>query len=280
MRYQKKHIQTTKWDHSAIWWDQVDVHPVDRILRQCNNKYLVKWLSPDMKDTWLDKKEITPDLITEFETGICKQEEIDFNLANARYLEKHPGQKNQTNCIFITAIECYVGSEAGSIIYLEGQNLRTTNMLLDRNFIQPLFPINFDPNIIAMIRSHQLPNVIPYVRSLYDMILFNDRPIAALWADYCSTLEGSSYCSPKKDIALLFQKQHLINNSVLACTFSLRSNPKIHETHKRKIKNIEKFIQKEARKNKYCLDLFGKMTYGRSMFFIIYICSNNLKTKN
>ena len=244
--------------------------------------YKVDWLGEDESATWEPYYNITSDLIKQwndpsFKTGDLQVTEKDFD---KRYNDSTISLKKtkiKFNNVWCRTIKSTSASD-GRIMFLDGETGNSTRFLIEHGIPNTRQPVNFDIGPHRSILSKNLPNTVPFYGTLYESIKKCSHPIKALWFDYMSTFDGGkSSCYPKVDIKLLFESKKLMDNSVVAFTFSnrIRIRTWIQGVAKnlsvtQKITRIRTWIQGVAKNNGYVLTLVHKERYHPAEMFLCY----------
>jgi hypothetical protein len=112
-----------------------------------------------------------------------------------------------------------------------------------------------------------------YNKTLGELLRHTTTTYKKIWADYCSTYQGSSFItntsSPKDDVEYLFQNQRLENHSIFAITCSVRRAGGGTNNEYRFITN---HIQKVSSECGFVCVEEEKITYGAMIFLLFSVC--------
>jgi hypothetical protein len=164
-----------------------------------------------------------------------------------------------------------------SVMYLDGQGVRTTNQFLDAG-VSPdeLVVANYDDDVIDELRLLGVKNSFPTM--LEDLVgddqhlLFRCKKYAAIYLDYCGTLFGGEL-QLNGDINYTLQsclEHHVDEGTHISFTFSLRRNDEYAMKAKPHITAINNYINAQLEKYGFVGELVFDEHYGTTgnMYYV------------
>jgi hypothetical protein len=220
----KKSTKPTK--PTKLYWgedDIVNIAKVSKHRRVGTDMQFFAHHAGMMYAQWYDEKDLSHDLVRTY-YGLHNPIKRKISITNHYndLLIASMRDKQDYNNIFVEAAENSTRLLPGQhVVYLDAQSGLTTKTLAIRNLNASLVAVNCDPGICASIAS--LASCQVRCGMLNDITSsFTTRSIAAIWADYCSTWEGTCGCCPKRDMLQLYQSGTLSRGSLIALTVCLR----------------------------------------------------------
>ena len=158
--------------------------------------------------------------------------------------------KQDKNMEFLDLVNEYCFQKVGAVLYLDAESM-TTSSFLDE-IPHHKIVINFDKTIWARLKKANRFNTTQYHGSINSWISeYNpekNKPLAAVWLDYCCTLFGNEKVHPIEDISKMFAKGCLKQGSVFGVTLCLWDPRRTGKTQQSYVPVIKRKITAIAKK--------------------------------
>lgn len=178
--------------------------------------------------------------------------------------------KKTVNTVFATSVQALSTvsrDQTGACIYLDAEGANTTKALAHARVPLPCYCVNFNQIIVNSWKfPRQLElDVTPICTPFQEAVqhVGEQKKVAAVFADFCCTFEGTATVQPKKDLEIVFR--YLETEAVVAFTFSLRDR-RLKKPHSAQIISIRRWMQSTADRFGYSCRFKFQLAYPPSMY--------------
>lgn len=188
----------------------------------------------------------------------------------APYNTPHKKTINEAFATSVRGLAADARDPTRACIYLDAQGANTTQALAYANVPLTCYCVNFNRKTVdGWIFPRELA-VTPICSTFQEAVQHvgrnEKRKLAAVFADFCCTFEGTSAVRPKEDLEIVFR--YLDTDAVVAFTFSLRDR-RLKMPHADQILSIRRWVQSTAGSSGYSCRFKFQLTYFPSMYFAL-----------